>query len=87
MVLEVDSKALQDTEGKQQKQKQSLHMSWGSVAVVRHVGNQENKSLRHRFCAGLELHFEKLQKMKEHTFPRGPPYVYLVATLLLFQSI
>ena len=37
MVLQLDSKALQDTEGKQQKQKQCLHMSWGSVAVVCHV--------------------------------------------------
>ena len=39
MVWEVASKALQNTEGKEQKQKQSLHMSWGSVAVVRHVSN------------------------------------------------
>ena len=66
MVLELDAKALQDTEGKQKKQKQCLHMSWGSVAIVRHVGNYEKKLLTHRFCAGLELHLEKLQKMKEH---------------------
>ena len=41
-------------------------MSWGSVAVARQVGNYEKKSLKHSFCAELELHLEKLHKMMEH---------------------
>ena len=41
-------------------------MSWGSVAVVRQVGNYEKKSLKHSFFSELELQLEMLQKMMEH---------------------